>query len=59
MADIELPPTLLDELAGLDPQTRRALATTLRQASKTFAEVSDGKATAHVLGVLARLLDPT
>ena len=51
-------PTLLDELAGLDPQTRRALATTLRHVSETFAEVSDGKTASHVLGVLARLLDP-
>ena len=59
MADIELPPTLLDELAGLDPQARRALARTLRQVSETFAEVADGKTTAHVLGVLAHLLDPS
>ena len=60
MADIELSPLpLLDELAGLDPQARRALATTLRQVSETFAEVPDGKTTSHVLGVLAHLLDPS
>ena len=49
---------LLDELAALEPQPRRQLATTLRQVSETVAEVSDGKTTSHVLGVLARLLDP-
>ncbi|MGO9352724.1 MAG: hypothetical protein ACLP3C_18605 [Mycobacterium sp.] len=58
MADTELlPPTLLDELASLDLQARREVATTLRQVSETFAEVSDGKATSHVLGILAHLLD--
>ena len=51
-------PPLLDELAGLDPQARRELATTFRQVSKTLAEVPDGKTTSHVLGVLAHLLDP-
>ena len=49
---------LVYEFAGLDPQTRRALATTLRQASDTFAEVADGKTASHVRGVLAHLLDP-
>lgn len=48
---------LLDEVAGLDPQGRGDLATTLRQVSETFAEVPDGKMTSHVLGVLAHLLD--
>jgi hypothetical protein len=43
MADIELsPPPLLDEVAGLHPQARRALATTLRRVSETFTEVPDG-----------------
>ena len=51
--------TLLDGLAGLDPQARRELATNLRQVSATFDEVSDGKTTSHVLGVLAHLLDPS
>ena len=52
------PVMLVDELAALDPEARRELATTLRQVSETFAEVADGKTTSHVLGVLARLLDP-
>jgi hypothetical protein len=51
-------PPSLDELASLDPQARRELATTLRQVSATFDEVSDGKAASYVLGVLAHLLDP-
>ena len=50
--------TLLDQLADLDPQERREVAVTLRRLSETLAEVSDGKTTSHVLGVLARLLDP-
>ena len=59
MADTELfPPTLLDELASLDRQARRELATTLRQVSETFAEVPDGRTASHVLGVLADMLDP-
>ncbi len=48
---------LLDDLAALDPAQRREVAKELRNLSETFAEVSDGKATSHVLGVLARLLD--
>ena len=61
MADTEevSPATLLDQLAGLDPQERREVATIVRGLSETFAEVSDGKTTSHVLGVLARLLDPS
>jgi hypothetical protein len=51
-------PPLLDDLAGLDPQARRGLATTFRQVSETFAEVPDGRTASHVLGVLAHLLDP-
>ena len=52
------PMSVLDELVSLGTQERRGLATTLRQVSETFAEVSDGKATSHVLGVLAHLLEP-
>ena len=61
MADTEevSPATLLDQLAGLDPQERREVAAIVRGLSETFAEVSDGKTTSHVLGVLARLLDPS
>ena len=60
MSDTETSPvTLLDGLASLDPEARRELATNLRQVSATFDEVSDGKTTAHVLGVLAHLLDPS
>jgi hypothetical protein len=50
--------TLLDQLADLDPQERREVATIVRGLSETLAEVSDGKTTSHVLGVLAHLLDP-
>jgi hypothetical protein len=58
MSDTEMSPaTLLYELAGLDPQGRRDVATVLRQVSDTLAELPDGKTTSHVLGVLARLLD--
>jgi len=52
-----LPMSVLDELASLDTQARRGLAMTLRQVSETFAEVSDGKTTSHVLGVLAHMLN--
>ena len=52
------PMSVLDELASLDTQERRGLATTLRQVSETFGEVPDGRTTSHVLGVLALLLDP-
>ena len=60
MADTEeaSPATLLDELASLDLQERRKAATIVRGLSQTFAEVPDGKTASHVLGVLARLLDP-
>ena len=51
--------TLLDQLASLDPQERREVATIVRGLSETLAEVPDGKTTSHVLGVLARLLDPS
>jgi hypothetical protein len=49
---------LPDQLADLDPQERREVATIVRGLSETLAEVSDGKAASHVLGVLAHLLDP-
>jgi hypothetical protein len=58
MVNTNSSPPLLYEIASLDPQARRKLATSLRQASETFAEVPDGKTTAHVLGLLAHLLDP-
>jgi hypothetical protein len=35
--------TLLDQLANLDPQERREVATIVRGLSETFAEVPDGK----------------
>ena len=49
--------TLLDQLANLDSQERREVATIVRGLSETLAEVPDGKTTSHVLGVLAHLLD--
>lgn len=60
MADTEevSPATLLDELASLDPQERCEVAAIVRRLSKNLAEVSDGKTTSHVLGVLAHLLGP-
>jgi hypothetical protein len=51
------PAALLDRLASLEPQERREVATIVRSLSETLAEVSDGKTTSHVLGVLAHLLD--
>jgi len=61
MIDMEeaSPTNLLDQLADLDPQERREVATTIRGLSQTFAEVPDGKTASHVLGVLAHLLDPS
>ena len=50
-------PTLLDDLAALDPPQRRLVAKELRAVTETFAEVPDGKTTSQVLGVLAHLLD--
>lgn len=49
---------LLEELAALDPPTRREVAKELRKVAETFAELPDGKKAAHVLGVLAHMLDP-
>ena len=51
--------TLLDQLADLDPQERRQVATIVRDLSETLAEVPDGKTASHVLGALAHLLDPS
>ena len=61
MADTQevSPATLLDQLASLDPQERREVAAIVRRVSENLAEVPDGKTTAHVLGVLAHLLDPS
>ena len=60
MADMQevSPATLLDQLASLDPQERREVAAIVRRLSENLADVSDGKTTSHVLGVLAHLLDP-
>jgi len=58
MADTDYSPeTLLADLAALDPAQRREVARKLRTVSETLAEVSDGKTTSHVLGVLVWLLD--
>ncbi len=57
MADAEMPATLLDDLADLDPVQRGEVATTLRQLSETFAELRDGQKAGYVLEVLAHLLD--
>ena len=61
MADTQepSPTTLLEQLANLDPQERREVATIVRRLSETLAEVPDGKTTSNVLGVLAHLLDPS
>ncbi len=59
MPDSKKTAVMLDELAALDPAQRRQVAKELRQVSETFADVSDGKTTSHVLGVLAHLLDPS
>jgi hypothetical protein len=51
------PATLLDQLAALEPARRRELAKQLRKVAETFAEVPDGRDTAHTLGLLAHMLD--
>ena len=51
--------TLLDQLASLDPQERWEVATIVRGLSETLAEVPGGKRASHMLGVLARLRDPS
>ena len=55
----EVPPALLDDLAALDPPQRREVAKELWKVAETFAEVPDGGHTAHTLGLLAHLLDPS
>lgn len=47
------PVTFLDKLAALDPAQRRGVAVVLRHVAETFAEVPDGKHTAHTLRLLA------
>ena len=48
---------LLDELAALDPSQRREVAKESRKVAETFAEVPDGRHTAHTWAVLAHMLD--
>ena len=48
---------LLDELAALNPAQRHEVAKELRKVAETFAEVPDGRDTAHTLGLLAHMLD--
>jgi hypothetical protein len=50
---------LLDELAAIDPPQRDQLANELRKVAETFSEVPDGRQAAHVLGLLAHLIDPS
>jgi hypothetical protein len=50
---------LLDELAALDPPQRGQLANELRKVTETLSEVPDGRHAAHVLGLLAHLIDPS
>ncbi len=52
------PATLLDELVSLDREQRCEVANELRKVAETFAEVPDGRHTAHTLGLLAHWLDP-
>ena len=49
--------TLLDDLPALDLAHRREVATEWRKVAENFAEVPDGRHTAHTLGLLARWLD--
>ena len=51
------PATLLDKLTALDSAQRSEVAKELRNVAETFAEVSDGRNTAYILGLLAYLLD--
>lgn len=43
-------------LAALDPAQRREVATELRRVAENFAEVPDGRDTAHALRMLAHML---
>jgi hypothetical protein len=49
MADTQevSPEPLLDQLASLDPQERREVATIVRRLSENLAEVPDGRHSAH------------
>ena len=52
-ADSEQNPSmLLDQLAALGPTQRCEVAGALRRVAETFAEVSDGRHTAHALAHL-------
>ena len=58
MANIEKSPaTLLDKMAVLDPHKRWDVANEPHKVAETFAEVPDGRHTAHTLGLLAHFLD--
>ena len=59
MADTKNSPAmLLDELATLNPSRRHEVAAAVRKVAETFAEVPDGRHTAHTLGLLGHFLDP-
>ena len=56
-ADTEkTPATLLDALAALGLRQRREVAKELRKVAEMFAEVRDGRDTAHALQALAHML---
>ena len=55
----EVTRALLDDLAALDPPQRREMAAALRTVAETVAGVPDGRDTAHALGLLAHLIDPS
>jgi hypothetical protein len=58
MADTEkTPETLLDDLAALDSPQRHQVAAALRKVAETFAQVPDGRDTAHALRLLAHMHD--
>jgi hypothetical protein len=55
MPDSEKTAMLLGEMAALDPAQRHEVAEELRQVSETFAEMPDGRHTAHALEVAGSL----
>ncbi len=58
MADSDkTPATLVDELVAPGPTERHEVAKELRKVAETFAEVPDGRDTAHTRGLLAHMLD--
>jgi hypothetical protein len=60
MADTDnAPETLLGDLATLEPSQRREVAAVQQTVAETFAEVPDGRNTAHALRLLAYWLDPS